>query len=113
MPLEDLPQPVLELLRPTISLESSRERTAVAAGSFELKLLQRQYPLRRGVGGNCGRLSSPVRQLITELVILANQVIAAHLQALGIPAITGTTGSGSGGCPGDDQLVSNLGVELR
>jgi len=31
--------------------------------------------------------SSPVRQLITELVILANQVIAAHLQALGIPAI--------------------------
>jgi len=41
VPLEDLPQPVLE---PTISLESSRERTAVAGESFELKLLQRQYP---------------------------------------------------------------------
>jgi ribonuclease R len=57
---------------------------------------------------------SPVRSLPLELILLANQVVATHLQALGVPAIYRVQ-------PAPDledvqetsKLASNLGVELR
>lgn len=115
-------------------LENSQELTAVAQmlnqlsalsravreqrrhrGSFELKLPPRQYPYYdEGVLGAIVTTDLEARSLLTELVLLANQAIANHLQALGIPAIYRVQ-------PSPDleevqemlKLASNLGVELR
>jgi len=78
-------------------------------GSFELKLLQRQYPYYdEGVLGAIVADSSPVRQLITELVILANQVIAA-LPARYSGNLPGTTAREAEDVQEMIRLVSNLG----
>jgi len=58
-------------------------------GAFELSLSESQYPYKDE--GRLGAIvvssSLPVRSLLTELVLLANQAIASHLQALSLPAI--------------------------
>jgi ribonuclease R len=58
-------------------------------GAFELNLSENQYPYKDE--GRLGALvvssSLPVRSLLTELVLLANQAVASHLQALSLPTI--------------------------
>jgi ribonuclease R len=58
-------------------------------GAFELSLSETQYPYKDE--GRLGAIvvssSLPVRSLLTELVLLANQAIASHLQALSLPTI--------------------------
>jgi len=58
-------------------------------GAFELNLSENQYPYKDE--GRLGALvvssSVPVRSLLTELVLLANQAVASHLQALSLPTI--------------------------
>ena len=58
-------------------------------GAFELSLSESQYPYKDE--GRLGAIvvssSLPVRSLLTELVLLANQAIASHLQALSLPTI--------------------------
>ena len=55
----------------------------------------------------------PTRSMVAELIVLANQAIASHLLALGVPAIYRVQNSPD---PGDIQefikLASNLGAEL-
>ncbi|GGA37303.1 hypothetical protein CYANOKiyG1_55290 [Okeania sp. KiyG1] len=55
----------------------------------------------------------PARAMVAELIVLANQAIASHLTALGVPAIYRVQNTPD---PGDIQefikLASNLGAEL-
>ncbi len=55
----------------------------------------------------------PARSMVAELIVLANQAIASHLLALGVPAIYRVQNSPD---PGDIQefmkLASNLGADL-
>jgi ribonuclease R len=58
-------------------------------GAFELSLTETQYPYKdeARLGALVVSPSLPVRSLLTELVVLANQAVASHLQALSIPTI--------------------------
>ena len=58
-------------------------------GSFELNLSQPQYPYKDEgrLGAVVVSASLPIQSLLTELVILANQAVASHLQALSLPGI--------------------------
>ncbi|MGQ4648042.1 VacB/RNase II family 3'-5' exoribonuclease [Lyngbya aestuarii] len=64
-------------------------------GAFELHLWPNQYPYKDE--GRIGALvvssSLPMRSLLTELVILANQAVASHLYALTLPGIYCIQGS--------------------
>lgn len=106
---------VAELLNGLSALSEVVKELRSSRGSFELKLPQRQSSFSdEGVLGAVVEASTPVRSLLTELMILANQLIANHLQALGIPAIYRVQ-------PAPDleetqemiKLASNLGVELQ
>ena len=115
LPLKDLPQPVQKMLNGLSALSQAVKQQRQQRGSFELKLPQRQYPYYdEGVLGAIVADFSSVRSLITELVVLANQVVAAHLQALDVPVIYRVQPAPD---PEDVQemikLASNLGVELR
>jgi len=79
---------------------------------FELKLPQRQYPTT--MKGHWGQSWQTFHRFTdNRLVVLANQVVADHLQALGIPPFTGCNRLPIGGCQGDDQMARTMGVELR
>ncbi len=58
-------------------------------GSFELTLSDADYPCKDEgrVGAIVVSSALPVRSLLTELVVLANQVVASHLQALSLPTL--------------------------
>ena len=92
-------------------------------GAFELNLPER----REAIANICpaykdeGRLgaivvssSRPLRSLLAELIIVANQVVASHLQALAVPGIYCTHS-----LPDMDQLEdliklgTNLGLDLQ
>lgn len=59
-------------------------------GAVELNLLEK-YPYPYKDEGRIGAIvvspSLPIRALLTDLVLVANQAIAAHLQALSLPAL--------------------------
>lgn len=112
---QNLPAPVFELLKGLSALSQAVKEQRRSRGSFELKLPQRQSPFYdEGVLGAIVVADSPVRSLPLELILLANQVVATHLQALGVPAIYRVQPAPD---PEDVQetskLASNLGVELR
>jgi len=72
------------------AVRSARQRR----GSFELNLSHNQYPQTQYPYKDEGRLgavvvstSVPIQSLLMELVILANQAVASHLQALSLPGI--------------------------
>ncbi|AFZ19526.1 ribonuclease R family protein [Allocoleopsis franciscana] len=58
-------------------------------GAFDLNVSETQYPFKDEGRMGAIILSStlPVRSLLMELTILANQAVASHLQALALPAI--------------------------
>lgn len=112
---QEVQSEVVEHLNHLSALSQAAAEYRKSRGSFELKLPSRQYPYYdEGVLGAIVEFSSPMQSLLTELVLLANQVVAAHLQALGIAAIYRDQPAPD---PEDVQemikLVSNLGVELR
>lgn len=85
-------------------------------GGFEIELTEAQSPFKDE--GRLGTIVNspalPIRSLLTELVILAGRVIAAHLQALDVPGLYCTQ------VPPDPteledllKLGSNLGLELE
>ena len=108
------PTAVVEVLNQLSALSQAVKDLRLSRGGFELKLPQRQCPYYDE--GSLGVMvaSSPVRSLLRELIVLANQSVAAHLQALGVPAVYRVQQ------PPDLEdvqemikLASNLGVELR
>jgi len=119
---------VVEKLEQLSALSQAVREQRRQRGSFELKLPQRQYPYYdEGVLGavvvtdlqareafGLAKLLPSGKSLATELVILANQAVANHLQALGIPTIYRVQPA-----PESEEvqemlkLASNLEVELQ
>jgi ribonuclease R len=106
---------MVELLNQLSALSEALKEQRRQRGGFELKLPPSDYPYYdEGVLGAVVVASSPVSAMLTELVLLANQVVAAHLQTLGVPAIYRVQ-------PAPDleevqemiKLASHLGVELE
>jgi ribonuclease R len=58
-------------------------------GAFALNVSETQYPYKDEgrIGAILVSSTLPVRSLLAELVILANQAVASHLQALSLPGI--------------------------
>lgn len=86
----DLPPAAVELLNQLFFTLSSAVRTQrQQRGAFELNLSETEYPYKDEgrVGAIVVSSSLPVRSLLTELVVLANQAVASHLQALFLPAL--------------------------
>jgi ribonuclease R len=106
---------VVELIKQLSALSQALKEQRRQRGSFDLKLAQRHYPYYdEGALGAIVPAYSPVHSLLTELVLLANQVVAAHLQAIGIPAIYRVQSAPDlEDVQEMTKLASNLGVELR
>jgi ribonuclease R len=86
----------------------------LSRGSLQLNLPPNQNPYYdEGIFGCVVEHDSPARSLITELVLLVNQLVANQFHALGIPAIWRVQGAPD---PDDVQemlkLAINLGVDL-
>ncbi len=103
-----------EMLQQIYSFSAALKRQRLNRGSLQLNLPSTQNPYYdEGILGCVLEQDSPVSTLMTEFVVLVNQLMASHLSALGIPAIWRIQGSPD---PEDVQemlkLAINLGVEL-
>jgi ribonuclease R len=105
---------IVQMLRDLNSLQSAAKQARLARGSLQLNLPPNQNPYYdEGILGAVVVNDSPVRSLLAEFVLLVNQLMAAHLSALGVPAIWRVQGAPD---PEDVQemlkLAINLGVDL-
>ncbi|MEM9925083.1 MAG: ribonuclease R family protein [Cyanobacteria bacterium P01_D01_bin.50] len=105
---------VVEMLQQLQALAIVLKEQRLARGSLQLNLPSNQNPFYdEGASGCVTESDSPVDSLLTELVLLTNQLMATHLNALGIPAVWRVQGAPD---PEDVQemlkLAINLGVEL-
>jgi len=110
-----LPAAVGEMLHQLSALSQALQAQRQQRGSFEIKLPPRQYSYYdEGLLGVFVLADSTLEARLKELIVMANQVVATHLQALGVPAVYR-------GQPAPEledvqemiKLASNLGVELR
>ncbi|BBD58522.1 VacB/RNase II family 3'-5' exoribonuclease [Nostoc sp. HK-01] len=105
---------VVQLLQDLESLHQIVKQVRLGRGSLQLNLPPNQNPyFDEGMLGAVIVNDLTVRSLLTEFVLLVNQLMAEHLSALGIPAIWRVQGAPD---PEDVQemlkLAINLGVEL-
>ena len=105
---------VVEMLEELNALRFILEKNRLSRGSLQLNLPVNQNPYYdEGILGCVISTDSPLQSLLTELVVLVNQLMASHLNALSIPAIWRIQGTPD---PEDVQemlkLAINLGVEL-
>lgn len=112
-PTNESPQ-VIKIIQDLENLRKAVKQARLARGSLQLNLPPSQNPYYdEGILGAVVVNDLPVRSLLTELVLLVNQLIANHLSALGVPAIWRVQGTPD---PEDVQemlkLAINLGVEL-
>jgi ribonuclease R len=105
---------VVQMLRQVEALQQALKQVRLNRGSLQLNLPPNQNPYNdEGILGCAAVNDVPVRSLLTELVLLVNQLMANHLNALGIPAIWRVQGA-----PDSEdvqemlKLAINLGVEL-
>jgi ribonuclease R len=105
---------VVQMLREVEALQQALKQVRLNRGSLQLNLPPNQNPYNdEGILGCAAVNDVPVRSLLTELVLLVNQLMANHLNALGIPAIWRIQGA-----PDSEdvqemlKLAINLGVEL-
>jgi ribonuclease R len=110
---KDLPQ-VVEILQNLATIAGGIKESRLTRGSLQLNLPSNQNPYYdEGILGAVLVSDSQVRSLLTELVLLVNELIATHLNALGVPAIWRVQGT-----PDSEdvqemlKLAINLGVEL-
>ncbi|WP_413175500.1 ribonuclease R family protein [Anabaena azotica] len=104
----------IEILQNLATLAQAAKQARLSRGSLQLNLPPSQNPYHdEGIMGAVVLNDSPVRSLITEYVLLINELMADHLSALGVPAIWRVQGTPD---PEDVQemlkLAINLGVEL-
>ncbi|KJH71860.1 ribonuclease R family protein [Aliterella atlantica] len=114
--------PESDKLEQILALSRAIRQQRLTRGSFELKLPPRPYFYQdEGVLGAVvvtsdqeNEQKSPVIPLmLTELILLANQVVANHLQILGVPAIyRGQSAPEAEDVEETIKLAGNLGVEL-
>ncbi|MBH8562507.1 VacB/RNase II family 3'-5' exoribonuclease [Nostoc sp. CENA67] len=105
---------VVQLLQELGKLYKAVKQLRLDRGSLQLNLPSSQNPYYdEGILGAVVVNDLPVRSLLTELVLLVNELMATHLNALGVPAIWRVQGTPD---PEDVQemlkLAINLGVEL-
>lgn len=105
---------VVQLLQDLETLRKVVKQVRLYRGSLQLNLPPNQNPYYdEGILGAVVVNDIPVRSLLTELLLLVNQLVAIHLNALGVPAIWRVQGAPD---PEDVQemlkLAINLGVEL-
>jgi ribonuclease R len=105
---------VQEKLQDLQTLAMAIKRVRLHRGSLQLNLPPTQNPYYdEGAFGSVVVNDLPGRSLITELVILVNQLMAYHLSALGGPSVWRVQGTPD---PEDVQemlkLAVNLGVDL-
>ncbi len=105
---------LLEILQQIQVFGKSLTKQRLNRGSLQLNLPPNQNPYYdEGIFGCVIEHDSPVRSLITELVLLVNQLIGSQFDALGVPAIWRVQGVPD---PEDVQemlkLAINLGVDL-
>ncbi|MDZ8029029.1 MAG: ribonuclease R family protein [Nostoc sp. DedQUE01] len=105
---------VLEILQNLRALQRDLKQVRLNRGSLQLNLPPSQNPYYdEGILGAVVVNDLPVRSLLTELVLLVNQLMATHLNALGVPAIWRVQGT-----PDIEdvqemlKLAINLGVDL-
>ncbi|MBD2500821.1 ribonuclease R family protein [Anabaena azotica] len=110
---KDSPQ-VVEILQNLATITGGIKESRLTRGSLQLNLPSNQNPYYdEGILGAVLVSDSPLRSLLTELVLLVNELIATHLNALGVPAIWRVQGT-----PDSEdvqemlKLAINLGVEL-
>ncbi|BCL37822.1 ribonuclease R family protein [Nostoc sp. MS1] len=108
------PTQVVEILQNLVTIAQGIKDSRLTRGSLQLNLPSNQNPYYdEGILGAVLVSDSPVRSLLTELVLLVNELIATHLSALGVPAIWRVQGT-----PDSEdvqemlKLAINLGVEL-
>ncbi|AFZ00150.1 ribonuclease R family protein [Calothrix sp. PCC 6303] len=105
---------IKEMLTQLQSLGSLLKQARVSRGSLQLNLPSTQNPYYdEGTLGCVIGSDSPVRSLLSEVVLLVNQLMAVHFNALAIPAIWRVQG-----VPDSEdvqemlKLAINLGIEL-
>jgi ribonuclease R len=116
---DDLIDPAASVLHPFIkemlALSQAVRNARLRRGAFELNLPEQisNYDEEGDLGAIVSHHVSQSRAMVAELTILANQVIASHLQALGVPAIYRLQNSPE---PTDVQefikLANNMGAQL-
>ncbi|AFZ58367.1 VacB/RNase II family 3'-5' exoribonuclease [Anabaena cylindrica FACHB-243] len=104
----------IQMLHDLATLAKAAKQARLSRGSLQLNLPPSQNPYYdEGLMGAVVVNEVPVRSLLSELVLLVNELIAEHLNALGVPAIWRVQGTPD---PEDVQemlkLAMNLGVEL-
>ncbi|BAY12447.1 ribonuclease R family protein [Calothrix sp. NIES-2098] len=105
---------VVQTLQDLEELRKVVKQVRLARGSLQLNLPPSQNPYNdEGILGAVVVNDLPVHSLLTELVLLVNQLIASHFSALGVPAIWRVQGTPDA----EDvqemlKLAINLGVEL-
>ncbi|MBR8840257.1 MAG: VacB/RNase II family 3'-5' exoribonuclease [Stigonema ocellatum SAG 48.90 = DSM 106950] len=104
----------VEMIKQLEILRVALKQVRLDRGSLQLNLPPSQNPYYdEGILGCVVVNDLPVHSLMTEFVLLVNQLMATHLNALGVPAIWRVQGSPD---PEDVQemlkLAINLGVEL-
>ncbi|MBW4564237.1 MAG: ribonuclease R [Mojavia pulchra JT2-VF2] len=105
---------IIQTLQNLEELRKTVKQVRLARGSLQLNLPPSQNPYYdEGILGAVVVNDLPVQSLLTELVLLVNQLIASHFSALGVPAIWRVQGA-----PDTEdvqemlKLAVNLGVEL-
>ena len=102
-------------LQEMLAVSQAVRNARLRRGAFELNLPEQisNYDEEGDLGAIVSHKVSPSRAMVAELTILANQVIASHLQALGVPAIYRLQNSPE---PTDVQefikLANNMGAQL-
>ena len=106
--------PEEEKLQQLLTLSQALQQARFSRGSFALKLPPRQHFYDEGTLGAISCLQSPLTSLLTELIIIANQVVATHLHALGIPSVYRVQPTpDSEDVQETIKLANNLGVDLQ
>jgi ribonuclease R len=105
---------LIQILQDLQALQKTVKQSRLTRGSLQLNLPPSQNPYYdEGILGAVVVNDSPVRSLLTELVLLVNELIATHFNALGVPAIWRVQGA-----PDSEdvqemlKLSINLGVDL-
>ncbi|MBW4501367.1 MAG: ribonuclease R [Scytonema hyalinum WJT4-NPBG1] len=105
---------VVEIVQQLASLQQLLRQVRLGRGSLQLNLPPNQNPYYdEGALGCVVTNDLPVHSLLTEFVLLVNQLTATHLNALAIPAIWRIQGA-----PDTEdvqemlKLAINLGIEL-
>ncbi len=125
-------EPIFEVVENLFALSQAVRQQRMARGSFELNLPEHEFPedaeealanyasskFQYDDEGLLGVMvvssSLPARMIVTEFMLLANQLVASHLKALGVPAIYRLHRTPNGGDVQElMKLAENMDIQLE